>query len=241
MRNELNAETLLSIETAEPVRNLLLDEAFGLKDRANTKASEQPVAANSGNSTDREYGKPSPARQEFNNAFAEFRALQATHPDEIAFEKTGDKMKDAIHSADKYSEKAQSVFYDQLDSNFMKDGKPIPEVIDKLQLLSTYLQQVTPGEREDLMRDLVAGKLEKLKNYDDVKDMHEIIRERWTKNGVPALLKTWFDYRAGLGDSIGQRQVFIGLCDRFGSKAEARKNEQIVQDFKDRIGGKYLY
>lgn len=191
---------------------------------------------------DREYGKPSPARQDFNEAFAEFRALQATHSETDAFAKVKDKMLGAINDADKYSESAQDSFYNSISSaHKTTDSKPAKEVIDKLQWLSSALQSVAPGAREDLMRDLTKGDLSKLNQYDEVKAAYEAVDKQFPANGMNALLKSWFDFRAGLGDSIGQRQVFIGLSNRFDNGNGVAQHEQKIQEFKDRIGGKYLY
>jgi hypothetical protein len=191
---------------------------------------------------DREYGKPSPARQEFNEAFAEFRGLQATHTEKEAFAKVKDKMLVAIDDADKYSESTQEIFYDNINSSHKSaDSKPAKDVIDKLQLLSSALQSVTPGVREDLMRGLTRGDLSKLNQFDEVKAAYAAVDKQFAANGVNALLKSWFDYRAGLGDSIGQRQVFIGLSNRFDNGNGVAQHEQKIQEFKDRVGGKYLY
>lgn len=231
-------------------------EAYGLqrKDRDTRTSDEQFLIqkltfagavydhSNRQAGMEREYGKPSPARQDFNEAFAEFRGLQATHTETDAFAKVKDKMLGAINDADKYSESAQEIFYDNVNSAHKgSDSKPNKDVIDKLQLLSSALQSVTPGMREDLMRDLTRGDLSKLSAYDEVKAAYEAVPKQYAANGLNALLKSWFDYRAGLGDSIGQRQVFIGLSNRFDNGKGVAQHEQKIQEFKERVGGKYLY
>lgn len=229
-------------------------EAYGLSAKRQERADEQNLIfklavaeavydqSNLQAGMDREYGKPSPARQSFNDAFAEFRGLQATHSERDAFAMVKGKMSNSIKDADEYSEKSQSVFYDNINQSFKdSNGKPKTDVIDKLQLLSSALQQVTPGAREDLMRDLTKGNLDKLDQFDDVKAAYQAIDKQFAANGTNGLMKSWFDYRAGLGDSIGQRQVFIGLLNRFDDGNDVAQNERKIQEFKDRVGGKYLY
>lgn len=250
-----NSNGIKNQGSTEVMPSAVFLEAYGVKEKAPQNApGEQSLIfklavaeavydqSNLQAGMDREYGKPSPARQSFNAAFAEFRRLQDTHSEKDAFAKVKDKMNEAIDDADEYSEKSQSAFYENVAPEFRDNaGKPNKEVIDKLQLLSSALQQVTPGTRENLMRDLTKGNLEKLNEFEDVKTAYEEVNKQFGGNGVNGLMKSWFDYRAGLGDSIGQRQVFIGLLNRFDNANDVSRHEQKIQEFKDRIGGKYLY
>lgn len=191
--------------------------------------------------TDREYGVPSPARQLFNEAFKDFQTHMQSDSPEEALAKSNAKMSESITQADHYTERAQTVFYNQVADKHKQDSKPSTDVIEKLQLLSAALTSVMPGKREDLMRDLAKGVSDKLKDYDEVKAAYDRIPDEFASGSKSALLKSWLDYRAGIGDSIGQRQVYIGLHRRFGSEETADQHEEKVTAYKNRIGGRFVF
>lgn len=230
MRNELD------FSFAESAK---VDSHAAFLDAYELRASNKVDSGNP--ELDREYGKPSPARQQFNEAFREFSQLQINHSDEAAFGMTKERMLDSIRNADRYVEASQKHFHQQISGQFKNQDKSQSELIDKLQLLSSALNQVYPGDREQLMRDLAQGNLQSLAKYPEVKDAYEKIPPESAAKGMPALIKSWLDYRAGLGDSIGQRQVFAGLLGRFGDRQEVRKYDDEVQELKNRVGGRYLY
>lgn len=192
-------------------------------------------------STDRDYGVPSPARIIFNEAFKEFQNLSQTQSPEEALSKSSSKMIQSIDAADDYTERAQDVFYAQVSKQHMQNGKPDAQTIEKLQILSATLTSVMPGDRENLMRDLSKGNTSKLIDYDDVRQRYEDVAAEFAATNKNALIKSWFDYRAGIGDSIGQRQVFIGLQRRFGSESVADSHEDKVTEYKNRIGGRFVF
>lgn len=191
--------------------------------------------------TDREYGQSSPARKLFNKAFEEFQELNQSQSPDQALANTNEKFLDSIKEADKYTEDAQTVFYKNVSPQHMNSDKPDHELIEKLQLFSASLTQVMPGAREDLMRDLAKGKTDKLGSYDSVKQSYDAIPSTFASSTKPELIKSWLDYRAGIGDSIGQRQVYIGLQKRFGSNDVADEHESKVLEFKNRIGGRFVF
>lgn len=216
--------------STEPIA--LFSKIYAYEERSNWKENAQ---------AQRVYGEPSQARLQFNKAFEEFRALQTFESDESAFAKTKDKFSAAISSADESTERSQQVFFENLDNASMKDGKALPSVIESLQLLSAALTSVPPYDRHKLMNGLAKGDDSGLKDFPDLKARVDGLPESMARNGKSALLKSWFDYRADIGDSIGQRQVYIGLCERFGSPQEARSEEKKVEELKNKVGGKFLF
>ena len=191
--------------------------------------------------TDREYGVPSPARKLFNEAFDDFRKLNQDKSPEEALAGSSAKMTQSIEQADDYVERSQSVFYKQIAAKEFQDSKPSAELIEKLQLLSAALTGVLPGKREDLMRDLAKGITDKLDQNDEVKEAYEKIPAEYAATDKTALIKSWLDYRAGLGDAIGQRLVFAGLQRRFGSRSVADRQDTEVTALKNRVGGRFVF
>ena len=201
----------------------------------------ESTAVKSQSTTDEpDYSKLSDSRLKFNASFDEFQSLQAHEEPRIAFEKVQQGMLDAINSADSRTEDTQKAFYSQVSHLYIKDGKPVSAVIERLQKLSAALSQILPGEREAVMAKLATGDLSPLSDS-DLLDAYEHVFGEFAASSKTPLLKSWFDYRAAIGDTIGERQVFIGLNERFGSDSVARWQEEKVQELKDRVGGRYLW
>jgi len=190
---------------------------------------------------DRVYGQVSPARLEFNKSFDKFRALQELLEPPEAFVQTRQDFLSSIDQADDYTEKAESAFYKELSSSAFSSFGPSPGAIEKLQLFSAALTGLPPQDRHELMRELAEGKNSGLYDFPELKVAFENLPDSMAARSKSDLLRAWFNYRAGIGDSIGQRQVYIGLSDRFGSSSEARQQELKVQEYKNRIGGRFVF
>lgn len=189
----------------------------------------------------REYGQPSPARKEFNETFAKFQDLQALLSPEGAFSQTRDDFLSSIKAADNSTEETEALFYNELSASARGSFGPYPKAIEKLQVVSAKLTGLPPAERHALMRELADGKNTVLDNYPELKEALDQVPDDFAARSKAELLRSWFDYRAAIGDSIGQRQVYVGLADRFGNKDEARSQELKVQEYKNRIGGRFVF
>ncbi len=205
-------------------------------------SAEKAKTASSAN-TDRDYGVPAPARQHFNETFKQFNLLANLQGPDKALAITKVEFDKSIQEADQYTQEAQKTFYQKLAAkNKNSSGEPDKNLIDRLQTLSKELAQVFPGAREKLMKELAEGKESGLQAHEEVAAAYmKIDQSDADQSSKAELIKSWFDFRAGIGDSIGQRQVFIGLLDRYGSKQEARMHESKVQQYKDLIGGRFQY
>lgn len=199
-------------------------------------------AVTSPESEAQDYRQLSDSRLNFNAAFNQFQSLQTSESSRSAFEKIQQSMLDAINSADSRTEETQKAFYAQVSVLYIKEGKPVPAVIERLQMLSAVLNQVLPGQRESIMAQLAGGDLSPLGHNADLLDAYEEVFNEFSASGKKApLLKAWFDFHAALADSIGERQVFVGLNELHGNEAAARWHEEKVQELKQRVGGRYLW
>lgn len=223
----------LPFETAAPFTTAETDfmPALFIESSAiKSKSSDEP-----------DYSQLSDSRLKFNASFDEFQSLQLNESAESAFSKVQQSMLDAIVASDALTEDTQKNFYSSVSHLYIKEGKPVAAVIERLQKLSAMLNQVLPGEREAVMAQLATGDLSPLGRNADLLDAYDDVFAEFAVKGKSALLKSWFDYRAAIGDSIGERQVFIGLNERFGSDFAAMWHQEKVQELKERVGGHYLW
>lgn len=188
-----------------------------------------------------DYGKPLPHRQEFNQAFDEFRDILERDGGVRAFADCKAQFKQSIADADEFMERAQSRFYSELSAGHLENGKPSYSALESLQLLSAQLTGLPPGDRHRIMKELTEGDESSLADLPELKQSYDNVLDLLASGSKRNLLSSWFNYRAGLGDSIGQRLVYAGLARRFGSQGEADLEEKIVNDLKDRVGGRFLW